>query len=236
MSSLRRARPPETEVPSDPLDWRPQLPRPTRIAVAVEDPILEPHWSGLHVLAHFDAQRAGREGLDDPWLRLIDEQGEDATADEPAVIDELARSVMALDAVLDGYLTEQATRTGEGASVSLRANVSRMQPILPGRAEIDVRGGSEPEGSAVAFVAVDLLRLDGQVLFDVPLLERKRLLEAVVAPGELVRVSVYTRPPIGQWLVSWKSAGFEGLVAKGANSRYRPASLTEEWAVYTKLR
>jgi ATP-dependent DNA ligase len=49
-------------------------------------------------------------------------------------------------------------------------------------------------------------------------------------------VSPYTRPPIQQWLVSWKSAGFAGLVAKAANSRYRPASLTEEWAVYTKLR
>ncbi len=236
MSQLRPVRPSELEIPPDPLDWRPQLPRPTRVPTAIKDAILEPHWSGVHVLAHFDSERPGQKSSE-PWLRLIDELGEDATADEPAVVDELTRSVLAVDAVLDGYLTEQATRGGEGASVSLQANVSRIQPILPSRAEIDIRrGGSEPQGNPVAFVAVDLLRLDGQLLLDVPLLERKRLLESVIAPTALVRISPYTRPPIRQWLVSWKSAGFAGIVAKGANSRYRPAGLTEEWAVYTKLR
>jgi ATP dependent DNA ligase-like protein len=222
---------------ANPLEWRPQNPRRSRIAPVIQDAILEPLWSGRRVLAHFDSQRGG--GRRDAWLRMVDEAGNDATESEPAVADELARAVLTLDAVLDGYLTHQATRTGEGTSMTLRANVSPLQPILPHRADVDIVStgfGSDVQDSAVAFVAIDLLRLDGQELLDLPLLERKRLLEGVVSARALVRVSPFARPPIGQWLASWKSAGFEGIVAKAANSRYRPGSETAEWAVYTRLR
>ena len=222
---------------SDPLDWRPQNPRPSRIARAIKDAILEPKWFGTRVLVHFDSQRGG--GTRRAWVKIVDEDGTDATEVEPPVTDALAAAVQAMDAVLDGYLTDQATRTGEGAAMSLRAHVSPFQPLLPGRAEVDVVAsglGPESQETPIAFVAVDLLRLDGEDLLDLPLLERKRLLEGVLSVGELVRVSPFARPPIGQWLASWKSAGFEGIVAKSANSRYRPASETEEWAVYTKLR
>jgi ATP-dependent DNA ligase len=221
----------------DPLQWRPQNPRSTRIAPVIRDAILEPKWYGTRVLVHFDSQRGGG-GARGAWVKVIDEDGDDATELEPAVTDALAQAVQAIDAVLDGYLTDQATRTGEGTSMSLRANVSPLQPLLPGRADVDVvaRQLGNPPDTPIAFVAVDLLRLDGEELFDLPLLERKRLLEGVLSVGELVRVSPFARPPIGQWLASWKSAGFEGIVAKAANSRYRPSSETEEWAVYTKLR
>jgi ATP-dependent DNA ligase len=221
----------------DPLAWRPQNARRSRIAPAIRDAILEPKWSGTRVLVHFDSRRGG--GTRGAWLMILDEDGNDATELEPAVTDELATAVQAIDAVLDGFLTDQATRTGEGTSMSLSANVSPLQPLLPGRADVDVVASDFGTGqleSAVAFVAIDLLRLDGEELLDLPILERKRLLEGVLSAGERVRVSPFARPPIGQWLASWKSAGFEGIVAKAANSRYRPASETAEWAVYTKLR
>ena len=83
----------------------------------------------------------------------------------------------------------------------------------------------------VAFVAVDLLRLDGEELLDVPLLERKRLLEQVVAAGDLVRVTPFVRPPLEGWLNSWKAAGFAGAILKAANSRYVPGRETDEWYV-----
>ena len=236
MSPLFRSRPREhPAVPDDPLAWRPQLPRPTDRPPAIADPIIEPLWSGRHVLAHFDAALSGAAGR--ASLRLIDVDGDEATDEEPEVVEELAVSVLATDAVLDGYLTDQATLTGEGASLALRARVSALQPLVRGSGDLEV--GVRPEDvdpGIVAFVAVDLLRVDGESLLDVPLLERKRLLEGVVAAGELVRVSPYTRPPLRQWLASWKSAGFEGAVMKAANSRYQPMSLTDEWTVFTKLR
>jgi ATP-dependent DNA ligase len=221
---------------ADPLEWRPQNARPSRIARAIKDAILEPKWFGTRVLVHFDSRRGG--GTRGAWVKIIDEDGTDATELEPTVTDALAAAVQAMDAVLDGYLTDQATRTGEGTSMALRASVSPFQPLLPGRADVDIvaSGLKESQETPIAFVAIDLLRLDGEELLDLPLLERKRLLEGVLAVGDLVRVSPFARPPIGQWLASWKSAGFEGIVAKSANSRYRPSSETGEWAVYTRLR
>ena len=82
----------------------------------------------------------------------------------------------------------------------------------------------------MAFVAVDLLRVDGQDLLGVPLLERKRLLEGVVRPSTLVRVSPFTRPPLSQWLATWKASGFSGAILKAANGPYEPGSVARDWA------
>ena len=222
--------------PVERLDWRPQRARQTAVAPTIRDPIVEPQWAGRHVLAHFDAAPA--VAGEDASLVLIDEHGADATEAEAAVTAELRRAVTAFDAIIDGYLTPQATRTGEGSSAVLSANAPTGVSFLVGRAEswnVDVAPVEEGEPEhVVAFVAVDLLRLDGQSLLDVPLLERKRLLEAVILPSHLVRVTPYSRPPVEHWLSSWKSMGFEGAVLKAANSRYRPASVTEESTVVTK--
>jgi ATP-dependent DNA ligase len=90
------------------------------------------------------------------------------------------------------------------------------------------------EGSPVGFVAVDLLRVDGQELFGVPLLERKRLLDGILRENALVRITPFTRPPVAPWLTSWRASGFAGVVLKAANSRYQPSSLCHDWVVITK--
>jgi ATP-dependent DNA ligase len=82
----------------------------------------------------------------------------------------------------------------------------------------------------VVFVAVDLLMLDGDPLLDVPLLERKRLLDGLVVPDELVRLGIHVRPPIDPWLATWRNLGFRQLAYKEANSRYRPGEANEAWA------
>jgi bifunctional non-homologous end joining protein LigD len=82
----------------------------------------------------------------------------------------------------------------------------------------------------VVFVAVDLLMLDGDSLLDVPLLERKRLLDGVIVPDELVRLGIHVRAPIDPWLGTWRNLGFRQLAYKEANSRYRPGEVNEGWA------
>jgi bifunctional non-homologous end joining protein LigD len=224
--SLREAE----AIPRDPLEWRPQIPRESRRAPTIRDPIVEPDWAGRHVLAHVESARAAMS----PSVRLVDTFGDDATDDAPEAAVALGRALLAMDAVIDGVLTGQATRGGEGTALILDARLSPLSPILPRAAEIDVPGPVVEDGPT-AFVAVDLLRLDGEDLFDLPLLERKRLLESTLRVEELVRVSPFARPPIQTWLASWKAAGFDGVIVKAANSRYRPAALTDEWTVVTKL-
>ena len=80
-----------------------------------------------------------------------------------------------------------------------------------------------------AFVAVDLLELDGESLLDVPLLERRRLLESVITEADDVRLSPVVKHPITGWLESWHGIGFTHVVAKYQNSRYAPGEQNEDW-------
>ena len=229
---MRRAPAPD-RIPVDPLDWRPQVALPTKRPGKVTNPILEPDWEGLRVLVHYDSE--GGEG-GEALLRIIDDEGEDATEDEPLVTEQLLRAVSAVDCILDGFLTDQATRSGEGTFQGTTTTSVSSRLFSQPRAEVDVPGprGHDREG-VVAFVAVDVLRLDGQTLLDVPLLERKRLLDSLLLVHDRVRVSPYTQPPLAPWLATWKSAGFRGAILKAANSRYVPSSETSEWTLVSAL-
>lgn len=200
--------------------WRPQVPRPSRTARTIVDPIIEPLWEGVHVLAHVREGRA----------RLIDEDGEDVGGQFRTVVAALAGDVAVDDAVLDGFLTNQATRSGEGLAL-ITVEAPRGVGLLRQPKPQPPRVVAHDRPEIVAFVAVDLLVLDGQTLFDVPLLERKRLLDSILVTGELVRTSPYVRPPLQRWLPSWQATGFRGAVLKAANGRYLPGASADDWTI-----
>ncbi|HYO44975.1 MAG TPA: hypothetical protein VES19_17390, partial [Candidatus Limnocylindrales bacterium] len=66
----------------------------------------------------------------------------------------------------------------------------------------------------------DLLWLDGTPLGDVPLLERKRLLDGVLDASYLVRITPIVKPSAIVTLVTWGTLGFRELHYRAANSRY----------------
>jgi ATP-dependent DNA ligase len=145
--------------------------------------------------------------------------------------------------VLDGFLTKLEPRDGGGVFVSMDSLPSASQmasrPLLgirPTRAEDAVKALEDAREARtfgpddeVWFVAIDLLWLDGESLLEVPLLERRRLLESVLAESDLVRRGIFVRPPVSAWLGSWRSLGFMGLSYKAANSRYRPGTASSDW-------
>lgn len=223
----------ELPVSRDPREWRPLEPRATRRPPVIRDPVLEPLWHGTRVIAHFRA----RPETDSPGnVELIDSDGTDVSDTAPAATEALRRAVMAFDAVIDGILTDQATAGGVGTAPIAEAEVSRMGLLLPRQAEMTFRPAKGDDRSGeTAFVALDLLSIDGQPLLDLPLLERKRQLESLFVETDLVRVSPFARPPLAPWLSTWKSAGFRGLMMKGANSRYRPGDYTLEWTIIERL-
>jgi DNA ligase D-like protein (predicted ligase) len=82
----------------------------------------------------------------------------------------------------------------------------------------------------VAYIAFDLLYRDGEPLFDVPLLERRRLLSELLRepPPPLVE-STYV---VGRGEAFYREAaarGLEGVVAKRLDSRYLPGERTRDW-------
>jgi ATP-dependent DNA ligase len=210
--------------------WRPQEFGSGK-AQRIVDPLIEPVWIGERVLVHL---RAGSVEIVDAAGRHV----EDEIAD---VVAGIASGIRAGSAVLDGYLTHQATipppapglgevevpSAGELTAQLLLGRRTRTKELIE---EADAVAAIEHAASPLAFVAVDLLELDGTELLDVPLLERKRLLESAVVEGELLRIGAYVRPPVEAWLGTWRSLGFVEVAYKAANGRYAPGRPSETWA------
>ena len=202
--------------------------RPRHIA----DALVEPAWPGLRVLAAIGGGRA-----------TIWADGE--TIDEhEAVAAALQRAAgSSVDgAIFDGYLTKQIasegvgvhtwvneypTMTGQMTRMFIGGRRNRLEELQ--RREAKIAEMRSDDDDVVNLVIVDLLWLDGQWLLDVPLLERKRVLDSIVRPDQLVRVSPYVREPIGTWIGSWRAQGFLGMTFKAANSRYRPGETADDW-------
>lgn len=215
------------------VEWRPQQfseGRPRKI----QDPIVEPLWTGLRVLAL----------VDDREVMIRDLDG-DPVDDYENVAQELADATRAKRLIVDGYLSNQPVQgiaevadrelaEAAGPSIgqtwfgSLAGRRSRPEPPPPVES---IERRPPPADEDVAIVVVDLLWLDDEPLLTVPLLERKRILESVVDESRLVRRGIFVRPPIDSWMGSWRSFGFRRLVYKGANSRYTPGAPNAEWAV-----
>jgi bifunctional non-homologous end joining protein LigD len=135
----------------------------------------------------------------DGGVRLTDVAGA-AVDDEPGVASLLARSLLAGAATIDGVWTDQPFVDEEG----------------------------EP-GERRAFVAIDLLALDGEELLDVPFQERRRLLESVLDESLHVRVSPAVKQPVAGWLAGWRRAGFTHYQVRHQNARYHPGGQADDW-------
>jgi hypothetical protein len=216
-------------LPPGILAWRPQRFGKTNAKKIVE-PLIEPLWDGLRVLV--------RIGLGGAPVEVVDDEGTDLD-DIPDIVEALGAAARASSLVLDGYLTRQATRNVEGTILRTpdapSAGDMTAQLFLGSagqrrRQELARAKTAATMGGPIAFVAVDLLLLDDQSILTVPLLERKRLLEGVLEETELVRRTLFIRPPVDSWVGTWRSLGFGAMAYKAANSRYHPGEPEPGWA------
>ncbi|HET9436015.1 MAG TPA: hypothetical protein VFO50_04100 [Candidatus Limnocylindrales bacterium] len=202
----------------------------------IHDGLWEPLWRGRRVLVD----------VLDGRVTIRDEHNEPADGFE-SLREALVAACLADEVVLDGYLMPGPLSDGGGADslpgMDAMPSASEMsrQLILGGggsrrdrREEFSEGRGPRvqlPPSSPIAFVAVDLLWIDGEPIIDVPLLERKRQLDAVLVDGPDVRRTVAVRPPVEAWFAQWRALGFREIAVKAANSRYTPGKPNGEWAM-----
>ena len=155
-------------------------------------------------------------------VSLTDEMGKPAGPEFDEAAEVISHAVMADQALLDGVWSAQPF-VGDGSLARTWADTIEQEGLadeLPDPLEMERRR---------AFVAVDLVELDGEPLHDVPFQERRRLLESVVDEGVQVRLSPVVKQPLGGWLVGWRLNGFTHYLAKHMNSRYLPGERNDDW-------
>jgi bifunctional non-homologous end joining protein LigD len=174
-------------------------------------------WDGMRLIVCIDRSDAERP------VRLTSANGKDATASYPELAG-LANALGVGSAVLDGEVV--------AFDDSGRPDFGRLQQRMH---VADPRMAAQRAGSVPAVLLLfDLLALDGNDVTELPLVERRRLLDQLVEPGPHWQVPT-TYDDGAALFAAAEERGLEGIISKRRDSTYRPGSRTREW-VKVKVR
>jgi bifunctional non-homologous end joining protein LigD len=178
----------------------------------------EPKYDGIRALVTIEPARPAAH------VKIASRLGNDKTAQFPEIVRALGAFGSRLKA---GILLD-----GEVVALDARGNPTGFQH-LQGRIHLSHDRDIEraPAGAPVAFVAFDILFDGAEDLRDLPLTARRARLERVFGNtgSPMLRLSDFV-PADGRALYKTALArGWEGLVAKHLDSRYRSGKRTPDW-------
>jgi bifunctional non-homologous end joining protein LigD len=186
-------------------DLRPMLPRPLPAPFDSDEHLFEPWWGGERALAMVGPSDLPGAGA----VRIMDADGRDLSSVLPELVG-LAVRVAARSAILDGELVV--------VDAAGRADPKELARRLAGEG-----------GRAAAFLAFDLLHLDGRSLLSQPLVRRREALRRVLRPGDEV-VAVPAMATEGVALYDAVVAqGIAGVLARQRSSPYLPGVRSRLW-------
>ncbi len=87
---------------------------------------------------------------------------------------------------------------------------------------------SEADGDLVYYV-FDLLWLNGYNLMELPLIERRKMLHDLLPAEGIIRESLNFETSATEFLAAAAKMGLEGIIAKRADSIYRPGDRARDW-------
>jgi len=179
---------------------------------AAEGWVYEIKWDGVRAICFIESGK----------LRMISRNGNAIDKQYPE-LSILPHQVRARQAIIDGEIAaldahgrpsfELLQRRINVADASAIARLARSHPVV--------------------FFAFDLLYLDGRDLRAVPLIERKKLLQEVLKPNDVIRYSDHFNTNASDLLAAARQQGLEGIICKRAQSRYesRRSSDWVKWKV-----
>jgi bifunctional non-homologous end joining protein LigD len=186
-------------------DLRPMLPRPLPDPFDSDQHLFEPWWGGERALVMIGPGDRPGGGA----VRVLAADGRELTQ-AFAELSGLAVRVAARSAILDGELVV--------VDASGRADTEELARRLAGE-----------HGRSAAFLAFDLLHLDGRSLLNQPLVKRREALRKVLHPGDEV-VAVPVIPTEGVALYDAAIAqGIAGVLARQRTSPYLPGVRSRMW-------
>jgi len=199
---------------------------PPMLATLAEGPFDDPgwlfeiKWDGYRVQA---VVHGGRTRL---WTR----KRVDAAAYFPDLAEERGW-IDATDAIVDGEVVAlDPDGRPDFSLLQDRTGLRGLQGSARSQDPDAVRPTAEERRAIpLAYMAFDLLHLDGRSLLDVPLEDRKRILRRLLRPHAVIR---YASHVVGEGAAFHRAAAernLEGIVAKRRDSRYQPGRRTRDW-------
>lgn len=151
---------------------------------------------------------------DDDRIRLYSRNGLDRTSTYPEIVEAMAGQA------LDRFIVDGEVVAFDGAVTSFSTLQARSGRESPGRSLI--------QSVPVVYYVFDLLGLDGHDCRGLPLRQRKQVLKEALEFEDPIRFSEHRAGGGGEFLKEACSKGWEGLIAKRADSTYR-AGRSRSW-------
>ena len=181
-----------------------------------DDPdwVFEVKWDGVRAIATVVRPGAGGDGT----TTLVSRNNNDISPAYPELMS-LWERVLARNAVLDGEIV--------ALDEAGKPSFQRLQQRMHSRDATAVARAAKR--SPVQFVVFDVLAVDGQPWIDRPLHERQACLDEILVPGgPFVRSGTIAEHGVAMFDAA-KAQGLEGVIAKKADSPYRPGKRSREW-------
>jgi bifunctional non-homologous end joining protein LigD/DNA ligase-1 len=137
----------------------------------------------------------------------------------------LQEKVKRLPAILDGEIVVFEGRKPSFAGLQSRGRMNDLKRI--GRASME---------RPAVFIAFDVLYSAGESIMNMPLLDRKKILEAVVVPGEEIVVSQFVQKTGRDFYGACVKEGLEGVMAKKMDGPYLPGRRSSLWQKFRYVR
>lgn len=190
------------------LEWlQPMLP--TRATEPFDSPdwLFELKWSGVRALAFIDKSK----------VALYGQNRRDLTDGYPE-LQGLPAQLKGNNAVLDGEIVALSSK-GYPDPELLRPRLNLL---------LNTQSAQVPR-SSLFYQASDLLILDGQVLLDHPLWQRKNLLHAHLSPSKVAQVCDFIEGEGVAFFDAVCEHHLDGIIAKNKFSPYRPGQRSRYW-------
>jgi len=175
-----------------------------------EDWIFEVKWDGIRAISYVDEELSIRSRNDKELKPNFPELSELKT---------LAKNV-----VLDGEIVVIKEGKTDFQAVIERAKATRSSDIK-----------IEAERNPATYVVFDIIEKEGQPLLELPLVQRKKLLEQSLKEGPYVSISLFVDKEGEAYYEAAVKKGLEGVMAKKKDSFYQPGVRSPNWLKIKKL-
>ena len=172
-----------------------------------EQHVFEPKWDGMRCIAYLKDRKVEFQNRN---LTLI-------TKSYPE-LETIASNVKANMAILDGEIV--VLEKGLPSFELLQYRFGANNPI-----QIRMLSRKLP----TTYIAFDLLHLNGRDLVNIPLTNRRRKLAKIIANGPHMLLSQYVPAHGKSYFKNALKLGFEGAMAKKADSVYQIGTRSEDW-------